>query len=843
MSKAKKRKGQTKQVKPETKKSFSLPRIQQDIIFLVTITVLLVILLKPMVIDGLSPQGVDVVGSLGAKHQIREYVKETGDRALWNPYLFSGMPEYHRIGPVTFSIDTILNYISRYFSTVFIFYLFAAFGSYLLFRYLNMSPVISFLATIIFILMPHYKSLYTEGHMAKFRALMILPWVLLTFLYFLDKRSILPASLFAIAFGAQIRTQHYQIVFYTALLIFAVGVYPVLKDLLEKKYLAFTKSAAMIIGAVILGITMSSQPLFLAKEYIPYSKRGKTTINLEKPKEAGKEISASDGVQIEYATQWSTHPSEMMTWFIPRFYGGMSAEKYTGDAAPQLKGRLIPGYWGHMPFTQSYEYMGIVALILAFIGIYAFRRKPFITSLLILSVFLILLSFGRHFLFFYSIFYDYMPFFNKFRAPVMSVTVTSFIVSILAAYGLHYLSLQPLAQSIKENKPLVYIIGGFLALGVVTLIFSQGFSYSFMKDSYDPRVLEIIKTARKELLSQDLIRYFIMVILAGAAIFAYLFRKISFNIVILILTVLILFDLIDVQNRYQNKYADLKKIERQYFAKSKTDKFLLADKKIYRIFPIGQFFGDNRWAYYHQTIGGYSAIKMYTIEELIENNLYKGWDKNFPVNFNLLKILNTKYVIASQKIPHEKLNLVLEDSQNNLYTYLYKDRLSRGFFVGEYKIITDEYDRLREINNKEFDPSVTAVLEEKISEDIQTPDSSWSVVKSFNPNEIQFEVYTDTKTLFVISEMYYPPGWKITVDNNPVDKIYKTNHALQSIVIPAGKHTVHLSFDPDSYKYFINVSYASAGILYIIVILSLIMIFKDKFPGMLKRQNDSSSEV
>ena len=91
--------------------------------------------------------------------------------------------------------------------------------------------------------------------------------------------------------------------------------------------------------------------------------------------------------------------------------------------------------------------------------------------------------------------------------------------------------------------------------------------------------------------------------------------------------------------------------------------------------------------------------------------------------------------------------------------------------------------------------------------------------------------------------MYYPPGWKITVDNNPVEKIYKTNHALQSIVIPAGKHMVHLSFDPDSYKYFINVSYASAGILYIIVILSLIMMFKDKFPGMLKRPNDSSFEV
>jgi len=290
---AKKKRGQTKQIKPDLKKTFSLPHLQQDIIFLTAITILLVILLKPMVFDGLSPQGVDIVGSLGATHQITEYHNETSERALWNPYLFSGMPQYHRIGPVTFSIDTILNILSRYFSGVFIYYLFAAIGSYLLFRYLKMSPIICFIATLIFILMPHYKSLYTEGHMAKFRALMILPWVLLTFLYFLDKRSLFTAAIFAILFSAQIRTQHYQIVFYTTLLIFAVGVYPVMKDLLEKKYYIFAKSALLVIGATVFGITMSSQPLLLAKEYIPYSKRGKTTINLEKPDEVSTDYQKS----------------------------------------------------------------------------------------------------------------------------------------------------------------------------------------------------------------------------------------------------------------------------------------------------------------------------------------------------------------------------------------------------------------------------------------------------------------------------------------------------------------------------------------------------------------------
>ncbi len=835
MAKSKKRENKTQHSKAESKKLLTLSPIQQDLFFLGAIVVLLFILFKPLVTDGLSPQGADVVGTLGATHQVREYSKETGEAALWNPHLFSGMPQYHRQSAVTFSIDTILSYLSRIFSSVFIYYLFGAFGLYALFRYLKMSPMISFLSTIIFILMPHYKSLYTEGHMAKLRAIMYLPWVLLVFLYFLDKKNILSAAIFAIIFGAQIRTQHYQIVFYTAILIFAVGVYPMLKDLLEKKYLIFGKSTVLLLAAIALGITMSSQPLFLAKEYIPYSKRGKTTINLKDKNIQSEERSTSDGVQIEYATQWSTHPSELLTWFIPRFYGGMSGEKYTGNEVPQLRNRVIPGYWGHMPFTQSYEYMGVISLLLAFIGIYAFRKNTFIISLLILASFFILLSFGRHFISFYNLFYNHFPFFNKFRAPVMSVTVTSFIVAILAAHGLKYLFSLPVTKTLKENKQILYIFAGFIVLGIAVALAAQGFSFTHARDNYDPRVIEIIKSARKEFITKDLIRYFILVILAGGAILAYLYRKISYGFMLLALSILILYDLNDIQSRYHGKYLDVQNLEKQYFKKTDTDRFLLADKESYRIFPMGKKFSDNRWAYYHQTIGGYSAIKMYAVEELIANNLYNGWDKQLPVNFNVLKILNTKYIITGQKFDHDQITLVFEDKQNQSYIYLFNERLARGFFVGNYKIIEDEYDRLAYINNKNFDPSTTAILEETPLETFDKPDSSWVIVNSLNPNERRFNVFSDRKTLFVISEIYYPPGWNIYVDDQLVKHIYKTDHAIQSIILPQGEHQVDVRFAPDSYYQYIKLSYASAGLLYFIIILSLIMTYKDKWMGFLKK--------
>ncbi|MGD9488336.1 MAG: 6-pyruvoyl-tetrahydropterin synthase-related protein [Calditrichaceae bacterium] len=822
-------KGRKKQKQPplakKANKRFKLSDRNQDILFTVLITIFLIFMLKPLVIDGLSPQGVDVIASVGQTHQLTEFAEKTGEKALWNPFIFSGMPTYHRSNPVAFSVDNLLNILSRIFNTVFIYYLFAALGSYLLFRYLKMSPLISLAATLIFILMPHYKSLYLEGHFTKFRALMLLPWVTLTFLHFLDKRNFLSAALFALAFGTQIRTQHYQIVFYTGLMVFAIGIYPFIKDIMEKKYTLFLKSAGLLTAAIVLSITMSAQPLFLAREYLPYSKRGKTTISLN---ETTKK-SNSDGVTLEYATQWSTQPSEILTWIVPRFYGGMSGEQYTGNAVPQLRNRTVPGYWGSMPFTQSYEYMGVLSILLAFLGLFAYRKNRMIVSLSFFALFLVLLSFGRHFQSFYSIFYYDVPFFNKFRAPMMSVTVTMFIMSFLAAFGLKYLSeIDITGDNLKKHKNLLLILGGFFGLGIVMWLAGQMMSFVKPGETYEPQILAMITSIRKEFFTQDLIRYMILLLFGAGLIIGYLKSKISFPVLGILFTILMALDLLNIQERVHKDYMDIDKIERTYFAETATDRFLNNDKEIARILPVGKQFGDNRWAYYHQTIGGYSPIKMYTIEEIIENNLYKGWEPDFPLNWNILKILNVKYVILEGMLSHPELTLVNKDDTNKLFTYIYNSRLPRAFFVESAEVVDDEYTRLQRLNSPDFDPAVTALLEESISTDISMPDSSFSRVTEFNPNHVRLDVFTDKTSLLVISELYYPPGWKVLIDDQPVKQIYKTDHAIQSIIVEKGNHSVDLRFEPDSYHRYVKMASFSVGILYLTILLSLAFQYKSK---------------
>jgi len=826
MSKSAKKHRKHPAAKTPSKKSFTLSFGRQDALFIGIIFLFLLMLLKPLAIDHLSPQGVDVIGGIGKTHQISEYAKKTGERALWNPYIFSGMPVYHRISARAFSVDNLLAWLSRLFHIVFIYYFFGAIGFYILLRYLKMTPLLSFFGALLFILMPHYKSLYLVGHLAKFKALMLLPWIFLTFRYFLDRRTLLSAALFALAFGTQIRSEHYQIVFYSGLMVFALGVYPFIKDILEKKYSRFAKSFGLLAAALILAIAMSAQPLFLAKEYLPYSKRGKTTIDVNKPKQAAKENS---GVSIKYATQWSTAPSEIFTWFLPRFYGGMSQENYDGSRYAQLKGRPIPAYWGNMPFTQSYEYMGALMLFLALLGMIAYRKKSEMVSLMLFAVFLILLSFGRHFQSFYSLFYYYVPFFNKFRAPMMSVTVTYFVFVLFAAYGLQALSKMKTEEiRWQDHKQVVYLMAGFFALGIIFWFLGMNASFTKAGDPYKGQTLEIVRNIRAEYFNKDLLRYFIIILLASAALFGYLKRKINFTVLVFILGLIAVGDLLQVQGRVRKPFTNIKHLERQYFAQNNTDRFLESDHSIYRILPIGKMFSDNRWAYYHQTIGGYTPIKMYTIEELVEKNIYNGWDKKLPLNWNVLKILDVKYVIASQKINSPFLTPVYADPSGKLFTYRFNQALPRAYFVGKYRVITDEYQRIRIINSKAFDPDKEAVLERAPKQKIQTPDSSFTKLTSFTPNKITYHVYTDKQALLVLSEVWYPPGWKIFIDGNRVRNIYKTDHAVQSVVVPAGAHKIEMRFEPDSYFKDIKIASFSVGILYLIILWGLVGMFKNK---------------
>jgi hypothetical protein len=742
------------------------------------------------------------------------------------------MPRYHRLQPVVWSIDSLLNNLDPLISWEICFYLVGALGIFLLVKFLGLSSAASMLAASAFILMPHFQALIIVGHFAKFRALMWMPYVLVTFLYMTRKNNFLGMLLFAFALALQLRTQHYQIIFYTLLLVAFMGIPFLYKFIKNKQWVTIGKLATYSAIAILLAIMVSAQNFLTIREYTPHSTRGGNAISIES---TSKESLEKKGVGFDYATNWSYSVSELWNLIIPQFHGGTSNEIYTGDAVPAWKNRELPTYWGAMPFTQSYEYIGILVIFLAFIGIIFQWHRWEVKSLTFLTILAIILSLGKNFDLLYKLFFYYVPFFDKFRAPVMILTLTMFTFSILAAFGIQFILTADLNR--KEVLKRLYFLFGFsVFLMIIPLVL--GSSFALMQQNeiqrYGQDALSMLKKVRLEMLRNSTIISFIFLGVGIFGIWGIIKKWFRRGLVIPLFIGIIILDFMVINFDYlKGKFVDPSQIEKQY-AENEIDKQILKDKELHRIFPVGALFSDVHWLYRHQSLGGYSPAKLQGIQEIVDNCLYKNIEGRYPLNWNVINMLNAKYVIAAQELTDPRLEKIASEPNRKLVGYSNKTVLPRALFIGNYLVIPDGIERLKYLNQPAFRPDSLAILEEEIAEVLVFPDSSYGNITSFNPEKLTLEVFTDKKSLLVISEVYYPPGWKALLDGDTELHIYKTNHLLRSVIIPEGQHSVEFTFSPSSYFTGVKISMISMIIIYTLLLGTLIYTYQDKIRQFIK---------
>jgi hypothetical protein len=89
-------------------------------------------------------------------------------------------------------------------------------------------------------------------------------------------------------------------------------------------------------------------------------------------------------------------------------------------------------------------------------------------------------------------------------------------------------------------------------------------------------------------------------------------------------------------------------------------------------------------------------------------------------------------------------------------------------------------------------------------------------MKSYKPNKMVYESNSATKQLAVFSEVYFPDGWKATIDGKEVP-ILKTNYLLRGLEIPAGKHVVEFTFSLPKFEK--SNTYARIGGIIIVLLI------------------------
>ncbi len=792
-------------------------------IFLGIIFLVLILFFNQGIFSGKVFSSPDNLSPLSHKTFLEDS-KSQGIFPLWTPYIFMGMPSYaslttglqsgHKI--FSFVWNSVIEFISKgnlFWVTLPYYFIFAV-GLFFYGRFKFKNGLIALFIALTGVFATGIIQLIIVGHHTKMMVFSFFPFILL----FLDMLSdseeknpfkqIIYFALLSIALYMQLSFNHIQMLFYSYMFIafyFAfVFVYRLVKKL-EIKNLILT--AVLFVAALIAAFAMSADPILPIKEYNKYSIRGEASIEskIDPSKEDAKPLS------YDYATNWSFSPGEMMTMVIPYYYGFGNVE---------VEGQQANLYWGQMPFTDSPVYFGVITLVLALIGvIFNIRKNVFVMALSFIIFFFMLLSFGRTFPVLYDIFYNYMPFFSSFRAPVMIHYYIDLAFTLLAGFGL-----KSIIDSIKEGKNrdlAVKVSYVFMGIGILVILIAViGFEHSYSTSVSTGPLVEKIKSqgatpqqinqyvkqisslAYKNVVKDMFLHGFFIVIIAGA-VFAYAKNKISLKIFLLAAVLLGTFDVLNISSK--TMHWDDKGAKETYFNETDQTKWLLSkepDTYQYRVaeFNRGKLSTSNLLAYFRlHLFNGYQGAKLRIYQDAVD---VAGGE-----NPMLLGLANVKYIISDSPIKDTVAYTEVYKSGSGII-YQNKFFMPRAFFVNEVKT-EKPINILRNIQQGKINPYLTAYTESQIPGNIQPPDSTcYAKITKFSIQQIEYDVNASGNNFLALNEMYYPKDWKCYIDGNETE-IFKTNYIQRGIIVPKGKHKVEMKYESDTYNTSKNISFAA----------------------------------
>ena len=794
MSKSKKIKQKKEKLENKPSLLSTLPNKYKNIIGIVIILLPLLFYFGGWMFNGLQPIGNDSLSSIGQTHRWVEWNEENGETVLWNQSIFGGEPIYSRITPRIFHVDTALGYAAKISYWAFIYLFMGGLGLFYLLRYKKIPWYAAVIVAVVFTLLPDWQAQIGEGHNSKLRAIMTLPWLILSFSYLFDKKDWLGAGLFALTFSWIVRTHHFQIVFYGILILFVIYIYPTIKLIIDKKYKDVISLFTKFVVALVLTFMVAAQPLFTTHEYAEHSTRGGNPVKIGEEANSAKE---GGGVSFEYATMWSFAPKEIMSFFIPRFNGGVQGEVYDGEKYAHLKGKQVPGYWGEKPFNGNYASMGMILFLFAIVGVVYFRKDKFVIGLAVFTVLSILLSFGRHFPELYKLFFYYIPYFSKFRAPSMILNITFITTLILAGYGIKGIIELYLPKDIKWILS-IFGIGLFFAVG--TLLLSDSFAYSTPADlgRYDAQTLNVIKDIRQEFLIADTKALLLFLIPTIGIIIGFLFKKIKLEFFVVLLLILSTAEILTISNRAHKVITldNLEQLEKSVYKETPITKVLANADDNYRAIALGKNFTSNHYAYFYPLISGYSAIKLQVIQDIVAHNLNSAHTPD-RINWNVINMLGGKYIISSAQINGDSLQTITIDNAKKEILYLNPNAFEKAWFVKEIKSLLTKEDVVTEMNKTTFNPANEALVVGNEKNKQFSGVGSIKVV-SKSPNRIELEVNTNSNQFLVLSEIYYSDGWIAKLDEKEIP-IEKVNHLLRGVEVESGNHKLEFEFVPTTY--------------------------------------------
>lgn len=793
-------------------------RLRPHLIAVVGLLVLAIIYFSP-VLSGKTLAMHDVQEASAAAREIREIAQQTGEKPLWTDALFSGMPGYM----IDFSYPYILVYkatmgvVNLLPNTACIIFV-VMLSMYIFLTVLGCNPWLSALGAAAYGLGTFSIVSLEAGHVSKIYALGYGAGMLAGVVLALRGRYWLGAALTGFFMSMELGANHIQITYY---LFMTVGLYVLIEGIAmmragKSRQLALGLATLAIAGALAAG--SFGKRLLVLNQYTKETIRGKSELTAKTTNPDGKSPSSESkgGLDKDYAFTYSYGKAETLTLLIPNVYGGGSAGGLTTDselykamvsrgidpgAARQLVEQGFPTYWGDQPILGGPAYAGAALLFLFVLSMFVLRGT-IRWWLLSAAGLMIMLAWGKNFLFFNELLFDYLPYLNKFRAMTMALCLAQLFMAAGAALGIQTIVNEKLSLA-QLRQPLFISLG--LTAGVALVLAVMGGAFFAFQRPNDAGILsQIFGEAGKEFLAPlisdrqsmlraDAFRSVILILLAAGTLWLLLTDKIKAAIFYPLLFAIVVFDLFAVDKRFLNSADFISKSQASTpFEPTTADQQILTDKSLgYRVFDqTGSFMETNRTSYFHRSVGGYNTTRLRRYNELITY----AFQPNF---LNILNMLNAKYVIR----PAEPDPANPQQQPTGPVALPNPNVNGAAWFVKTVQLVNNADEEMAAM--KTLNAQDSAVVDRQFTAQLgglpTTMDHTGSTIQltNYRPDKLIYQVNAVRDGLAVFSEIYYrgQEDWQAFIDGKPAPHL-RANYVLRAMRIPAGKHTVEFRFDP-----------------------------------------------
>jgi hypothetical protein len=763
----------------------------------------------------------DIAQYTGMAKEMNDFRKDTGEEPYWTNNAFGGMPTYqmgaHYPHNYIKQLDSLIRFLPRPADYLFLYFL----SFFVLLRVLKVDTLKAFFGALAFGLSTYMVIIIGAGHNAKAHAIGYMPLIVAGIILVFRRRYVWGGLLTLLATALEIQANHFQMTYYLLFLLLILGIYYVVKIIKQKDYrhLGLSIGVFAVAGLVALGLNAGS--LMATAEYTPFSNRGKSELSFT----AEGKPSTDASMEYGYITEYSYGVAESFNLIAPRLFGGGYSEDvgekshmYTFltnlGASPAEAAAFagnVPTYWGDQPIVEAPAYIGAIVFFLAVFALFADNRKlkyVFLGG----AVLSLLLSWGKNFDPLTSFFINYVPLYDKFRAVSSIQVVLELCMPVLAFMGLQTFF------KLEKDKQLKYLWqSAAVVLGIFVALFliKGSFSYSGASDEQYRKAygemgnafVDALRQQRMDMYVSDLWRSMLLVAAAAAVLWLALKQKLTETVAVVIVGVLLVGDLYAIDTNYVNTenrteehpkgFVSPYKMEKP-FEPAVADEYIKRDESHYRVYePGGRLQG--RTSFFHQSVGGYSAVRPRRMDQLFTHNIEKNFDRididpqtgvlKKPVP--ILDLLNVKYIVINPEQP----------PVTNPYAN------GAAWFVSSLKLVNTPDEEFKALDNLDS-KNVAVVNKQQFAgeRDLQLPKATFAKdstdtikLESYEPNHLAYSSDKGQDGLAVFSEMYYGDGWNAYIDGKAAPH-FQADYVLRAMHVPAGKHKIEFKFEPQVVK-------------------------------------------